>query len=279
MINAQLDGVARTMLLTLRARAEEQDQASPILTDSWSADWYEHMPTYDDLDAWYNAPFQLATVIRSAIIDEMASSVIEQHDSPLVVELGAGLSTRYFRIGEGKSRWIDLDMPEAMVVRRKLDMAVTDHWFIAADFVETDEWLAQLPDAKGKDVIFIAEGALMFAEKSKVEALIETLKQNYKGAMFIFDVINPSYVDRANEAFEKFEAPMQWGIEPKKVKSLGVKVDETRFLLTEYGDRVMRIQLPQDYHQKRSLQSIDQHRVSRRHHAIRFHLIFGYRAT
>lgn len=237
MINAQLDGVARTMLLTLRARADEQDQPSPILKDTWSAEWHEHMPTEPELDEWYNPSFQLATVIRSAIIDEMATAFIEANDNPLVVELGAGLSTRYFRIGEGKTRWIELDISDAMVVRRKLDEAVADHWFISADFADTDKWLPELPDVKGKDILFIAEGVLMFAEQARVEVLFDTLKQQYKGASIIFDVVNPRYVERVSDEFAKMDAPMRWGIDAKKVKSLGVKVEDTAYLLTEHSER------------------------------------------
>lgn len=237
MINAKLDGVARTMLMTLRARAEEQEQDKPLLDDKWSVDWYKHLPKYDEFDEWYNPPFQLATVIRSVLIDKMAQDFIDSHDKPLVVELGAGLSTRYFRIGQEKTRWIELDLMDAIAVRHKLDFAVADHWFISADFTESMAWLDELLDDKGKDVLFIAEGVLMFTSQEQVEALFDTLKDRFKGATIIFDVINPSYLERVTEQFKEMKAPMQWGMDAKKVKSLGVKVEDTAYLLTEYPER------------------------------------------
>jgi len=236
MINLRLDGAVRTLILTLRARAEEQKQDEPLIRDPWSADWYAFMPDSKKLDEWYNPNFQLATAIRSRLIDEAVEAFVESHDNPVVVELGAGFSTRYFRIGEGKSTWIELDLDEAISARRKLDIEIDNHWFISTDMRETD-WMNLLPDVDAKNMIFIAEGALMFLEPEAVDRLIGTLADRFSGANFVFDVINPGYLERANETTPDINAPMLWGVDVDELSRYNLSIDETRYLLMEHPER------------------------------------------
>lgn len=236
MINAKLNGVARTLVLTLRARAEEQNQTEPLLEDSWSAEWYQYLPEYKDYDEWYKPPFQLATVIRSRLIDDAVNAFIESHDNPLIVELGSGLSTRYYRIGEGRSTWIELDLEEAIVVRRKMDMETDNHWFINSNLADLD-WIEKLPDLDPKNTLFIAEAMLMFTEPSAIDAFFNTLSEHFSGSSLIFDVVNPDYIETINEQFEALEAPMLWGVYPDDLAKYNLNVLNTQYLLLEFAER------------------------------------------
>jgi O-methyltransferase involved in polyketide biosynthesis len=236
MINLRLDGAVRTLILTLRARADEQLETAPLLDDPWSADWYQFMPEVKPLDDWYNPTFQLATVIRSRLIDDAVSAFIDSHDQPLIVELGAGFSTRYFRIGQDKTQWIELDLGDAIVARRKIDSDVDAHWFIDSDMSNTD-WLNLLPDVDPKNTLFIAEGALMFLEEDNVKHLLDTLSEQYAGASFIFDVVNPDYIEHANGDFSQINAPMHWGIYEDELSDYSVTVNHISYLLLEHPER------------------------------------------
>lgn len=237
MINLDLNGAVQTLILTLRARADEQAQANPLFTDASSADWYTYMPEDKKLDEWYNPAFQLASTIRTHLIDQAVDAFLESRDNPLVVELGAGFSTRYFRIGKGRSTWVELDLEEAIIARRKIDVAVENHWFISADVTDSESWLGLLPERDPADVLFIAEGLLMFLEPKAVKALFDTLADAYKGADFVFDVVNPGYIDAKNDEFEAINAPMQWGITPKELAKYPIDIRDTGFLLLEQAER------------------------------------------
>ena len=104
MINLRLNGTARTWVLTLRARADEHNRNSnKLFDDQWSADWYKFMPRFDDYEQWYSPSFQLATAIRTRLIDDHVEAFIAAHDNPLIVDIGSGFSTRYYRLGKGKT--------------------------------------------------------------------------------------------------------------------------------------------------------------------------------
>ncbi|MEO1289191.1 MAG: class I SAM-dependent methyltransferase [Chloroflexota bacterium] len=236
MINLRLDGAVRTLILTLRARAEEQTHDSPLFNDTWSQDWFKFMPKSKPLDDWYHPAFQLASVIRTHLIDQAVEDFIGSHDNPLVVELGAGFSTRYFRLGKDKTHWIELDLEEAIVARRKLDIEVAQHWFIASDMTDTS-WFDLLPEADAKNTLFIAEGTLMFLEPDALNHLFDALAERFSGATFVFDVVNPDYLEEANGRFSQINAPMQWGITVDELSDLPIKVNDIAHLLLQYPER------------------------------------------
>jgi O-methyltransferase involved in polyketide biosynthesis len=238
MIDANLHGTARTLVLTLRARADEQERQDSLLEDSWSEDWMQYLPEYDDLNRWYeaNPTFRVATIIRTRLIDEAVQEWLKGKKNPVVVEFGAGLSTRYYRLQPDKVVWIEQDLGMALALREKMDKETDSHWFLPGDFTEMS-WLDRMPEVDPKQTLFIAEGVLMFAEPDGVTHLFNTLGERYSGATFIFDVVNPGYIERASEAFDGLRAPMRWGVMEDDLPSYGVKIKDRAHLLLEYPER------------------------------------------
>lgn len=238
MINLRLNGTARTWVLTLRARADEHHRKSnKLFEDQWSADWYDFMPRFDDYDRWYSPNFQLATAIRTQLIDERVKRFIDSVDNPLVVEIGAGFSTRYYRIGKDKSMWLDHDMGPVISARRKIDVEAPDHWFISGNILQADRWLPRLPEADPESTLFIAEGVLMFLQPKHVKDLFATLGAHAPGATAIFDVINDSYMQQASDEFDKLRAPIYWSANEQELEKMNMDVLNTSYILTEYPDR------------------------------------------
>lgn len=234
MIDTNLDGVPRTLFLTLRARADEHQREDALFHDEWSADWNTHAPEYPDFDEWYADDFQLTTAVRTALIDEMVKQFIEDHESPMVVELGAGLSTRYYRLGKGKTRWIEMDLPTVIAVRRKLDVETDEHWFLPAS-LEDENWMDPLPEHDPEQTLFIAEGVAMFLTQESIRKVLDQLREAYGGARFIMDVAREAYREQLNNAFDSVDA--QWGVQPEDLKALGLDVQETKYLLLEFSER------------------------------------------
>jgi len=128
-----LTGVPRTMVINLRARADESARSDALFHDERAA--RHHIAT---------------------------------HDNPLVVELGAGLSTRYYRVGQDRARWIELNLPEAINIRRQLDTESAEHTFIACSVLDF-AWMEQLPHTPPESILFTAEGLLVYFEEAELK--------------------------------------------------------------------------------------------------------------
>lgn len=236
MIHARLEGVARTLLMSLRARADEHSRKDRLFEDQWSHEWYQWMPTYPDLDEWYLPSFQLASAIRTVIIDGITNEFIENHSSPVIVEIGGGLSSRPYRLGLQRAQWVILDLPAAIQVRRKVDQPNPNLLFLSHS-VTSDDWVKRLPETDNKSYLFIAEGMLMFLEKQEVMDLIDRLRENFAGSTFLFDALRESYRDREQENFEKLDAEIKFHMDEMDFKGFGLKEQSIDYLLTAVPER------------------------------------------
>jgi O-methyltransferase involved in polyketide biosynthesis len=63
---------------------------------------------------------QLVVAIRTEILDRETKAFIARHPDAIVINLGCGLDTRFFRIDDGKIHWYNLDLPEPIKVKKIL---------------------------------------------------------------------------------------------------------------------------------------------------------------
>lgn len=245
MIHARLQGVARTLIMTLRARADEHLRQDRLFADEWSYEWYQWMPTYPDYDKWYAPPFQLASAIRTLIFDKITEDFLKNHKNAMVVELGGGLSSRPYRVGIDKAQWVILDLPQAMSIRYKVDAQNDNLLFITAA-AQDDKWFTRLPEVDSKNVLFLAEGMLMFLSPDEVKTVVGNLGANYGGASFVFDVLRDTYRDRESENFSDMNADIRWNTNEDDLSKLGIKADHIDYLLTPFPDRWAEIGVSED---------------------------------
>jgi len=242
MIHARLNGVSRTLVMTLRARANEHERDDGLFEDQWSHEWYEWMPPYPDYDAWYTSSFELASNIRTAIIDEITETFVSDHDKPVVVELGGGLSSRPYRIGIDRAEWVILDLPPAMSIRHKVD-SQNDNLLFISDSAASPNWLKRIPETDNKDYLFIAEGVLMFMEKTNVQDMIDQLRAHFNGGTFVFDTPRESYVEREKENFAKLKAEIKFFMDEHDFKGYGLKEENLDYILTSYPKRWVEVDI------------------------------------
>lgn len=206
---SDLTGVARTLAITLRARADEQARDDGLFRDPLAAAWYARLPRSADQDAWYAPVFQLSSAIRTWCYDDIARHFCAAKEAPLIVELGAGLSTRFARLADLPAHWVELDLPEVIAVRRVLDSETERHSFLGASLSD-DDWLDQLPPALPAQTLFIAEGVLFFLAPEEVRRLAMRLRARFPGARFAFDVIGDQFSPASRTHFAAMDAPMRW---------------------------------------------------------------------
>ena len=111
---------------------------------------------------------------------------MEQHPAGVVVELGAGLSTRRSRLELTARQWLGVDRPAVVELRRQLDPAGRG---VAADFCDAG-WTQTLPNLQRlstAEVCFIAEGLFMYLPPPVLRRLLAELARAFPGAALLFD--------------------------------------------------------------------------------------------
>ncbi len=88
------------MLATLYAKALDADLPDPILGDRYAKDIVERID-YDWAKTAITARNSPSVTTRTAHLDTWAREFLAAHSSAVVLHVGCGLDTRYFRLQPG----------------------------------------------------------------------------------------------------------------------------------------------------------------------------------
>ena len=117
----------------------------------------------------------LASAVRSKNIDEYIKKFLNTAPNSIVVNLGCGLETYFYRLDNGLALWYEVDLPEVIELRENL-VGKNEHDISIAASIFDKNWLDIIKDAAGeKSVCFTAAGLFYYFKKSDIIELIENL--------------------------------------------------------------------------------------------------------
>ena len=211
LFEVDLSGVPETMLWPLWNRACEVRRDDRLIEDPMAADLVAGID-YDF--AGHFGRYSVFHAIRARYSDDLIRAYLAaDQDSPTVVALGEGLDTQFWRLGDDRLRWISVDLPEAVAVRRRLLPAHPRVTLIAASALDP-AWMAAV--AGTAPPFITASGLLMYFREAEVVGLLRRIAETLPGAQIFFDAIPPFFSRKTMRGFnvtKTYRAPqMPWGI-------------------------------------------------------------------
>ena len=212
-MDKKLTGIPETMLIALWARAFETNRKDPIVKDPMAVEMVSRIDY--DFTKFEKSWLSLAGVsIRTMLLDKATVRFLQDNPNAQVVNLGAGLDTRFERIGkESVQYWYDLDVSEGIELRKRFFTESKKNRFIAKsayDLSWTDEIDTTQP------VLLIAEGLLMYFSEAENKAFFKGLAQKLPGAEMLFEMLAPAAVGngKRHDALKRVEKTpeFKWGI-------------------------------------------------------------------
>ncbi|RMB04580.1 class I SAM-dependent methyltransferase [Eilatimonas milleporae] len=209
--HVDLTGVPETMLWPLWNRAAEMQRQDRLIEDPMSADLARRID-YD-----FAASFGKPTVfhpIRARVCDDLIHTFLARTSgTPVVVALGEGLETQLWRIDHPRLRWISVDVPEAIGIRRTL-LPSHPHASLVECSALDPAWMDAVPD--DAPLFISASGLLMYFEEDQVRALLTRIARRFPGAEIFFDTITPYFSRKTVNGMKVTRhytaPPMPWGI-------------------------------------------------------------------
>jgi methyltransferase (TIGR00027 family) len=191
-----LSDVAETLLMMLYIRAAESQRPDGLIKDEKAVAlvrWMDQNFLRNKL-AKIDEETQVAIVLRDREFDRLAQDFLARHPEAVVVHIGCGLDARFERVDNGRVEWYDLDLPEAIELRRKLIGGEGARYHLLACSVLDNAWLSAVSAHRQRPFLFLAEGVLMYLEEAQVRSLVLTLKEHFPGAELAFDAFSPFFV-------------------------------------------------------------------------------------
>ncbi|NJO72553.1 MAG: class I SAM-dependent methyltransferase [Leptolyngbyaceae cyanobacterium RM1_406_9] len=200
-------------MITLYARAIETQHPDPILSDRKAVEIAEQLD-YDFSKYEKGWASQLGCVIRARAIERIVQNFLETHPIAVIVNLGAGLCTRFSRVDNGEVRWYDVDFPEVIALRRKFFQETERHHFIAKSILDFT-WMDAIQREPNQPMMILYEGVSMYLSEAENQALLQQINTRFSPAEVLLDVMNRkrSRSAKQHDTVSKTNAEFKWGID------------------------------------------------------------------
>lgn len=195
-----LKGISETLLVPLWARAVETKRPDHIIRDYKAVEMMEHIE-YDFSKFDIREMPQISIIIRTELLDKATQTFMDKNPDAIIINLGCGLDTRFSRLDNGKVRWYDIDLSEAIRIR-KYFFEETDRYHMIARSIFDYSWIDEI--IANDPVLIIAEGLLMYFNEKEVEEFINQLVKRFTQSEMILDVISSVVVEKRKEHKNSF---------------------------------------------------------------------------
>jgi O-methyltransferase involved in polyketide biosynthesis len=224
MAATKLGGVPETMLWTLVDRAIASRRAR---THAGETAWRDESAIaiteklgFAELERRFGTS-RGAFAERSRLFDERVKPWLQKNPKATVVELASGLETQFQRLDNGAVRWLCVDLPESIAVRREL-LPESERCMYYPQSALDLSWLKQV--APQEPLLVTIQGLLMYLREKEVRALFAGIATQFPKATLVFDVI-PKWLSRFTllgvpTTLRYRTPPMPWGASRRALASL-----------------------------------------------------------
>jgi len=187
-VKIDLGAVQETLMLPLWARAREAEKKNPVVCDPHAKKIMERIDyDFSRIEESHMADNQGVWAIRAYNFDNILKAFLAKNSGAVVVNFGAGLETTFQRVDEGTVRWINMDLPDVVALRRKL-IPDSEREMTLAKSIFDFTWTHDISRwTKGRSILFMAAGVLCYFEARQMKILFRKLAETYPSSHVIFD--------------------------------------------------------------------------------------------
>ncbi|MFE8015650.1 class I SAM-dependent methyltransferase [Streptomyces antibioticus] len=204
----ELGQIQETLLIPLYARAVETRKRRPMLRDPRAVEMVESLDY--DFSRFDGARSLVGANLRTLLFDHWVRDFLTRHPAGTVVEIGTGLNTRFERLDNGRVHWFDLDLPDAVALRRRFFEDGPRRRMLAAS-VTDPAWTEAVRSSPGP-YFLVAEAVLIYLEEDAVRSVFDLVADRLPGARLALETAGARMVgsqDR-HDVLAGMAARMRW---------------------------------------------------------------------
>ncbi len=219
--SVELPAVAETGLLTFYCHVIESASKDPILKDEKAVEIARKLKPLVEKSAnkllqniaqgKISEPLVVHITLRAAKYDEYCRSFIRKNPSGIIVNIGCGMDSRFFRIDNGKIIFFDSDLPE-MIKFKKQFYSNTDRYHLIPSSVFEFAWMDKVAKAGHKPVLFLAEGVFMYLDGEKVKKLVLEMQRRFPGSELVCEVVSALFTRKPWDRLVAMKLNQQLGV-------------------------------------------------------------------
>ena len=191
--------VSETALITLKARVVESRKKDPVIEDPVALECFLRLQAFLPIEIRKRIldrelPLTLTRYItlRARKYDRYTKQFLSKFNDGLVVSLGCGFDTRYWRISKKPWKYIEVDLPNVIEFKNKVLGDNATYPMIGSSVLEED-WIKRILSMQREHVLFLAEGLFMYLPKDGVINLLKRLANSFTKSEIMFEVVTEKY--------------------------------------------------------------------------------------
>jgi O-methyltransferase involved in polyketide biosynthesis len=179
----QLTPVEQTAFLTVYARALDSRRRRPILGDRL-ADEVVGKIDYDFGGLGVQASVVCQTALRAKMLDHRVRDFTHKHHDAVVVDLGAGLDSGFYRVDPPPSvDWYSVDLPGILALRDEA-LPTNPHSHSVPVSLAEKHWPETIPG--DRPTMLIADGLFAFLPEPVIVAIFRRITDHFSTGEFAF---------------------------------------------------------------------------------------------
>lgn len=195
--------VQETMLAPLWARATYSKQYPELLNDQKAIEIiqnidYDFSKIAEYLEEWRG----LGLLVRAKNFDVAVKKFVDEKPNATIVNIGAGLDTTFYRVDNGKIKWYDLDLPDAIEFRKNYLSESSRNNYISKSAFDLS-WFNDIEFKQEDGIFFIAGGFIYYFQEEEISSFIHSMAQRFIEGEIIFDCISKMAKKIANRRLKK----------------------------------------------------------------------------
>ena len=153
-----------------------------------------------------------AGVQKGLVFDNAVNRFITEHPQCTVINLACGFDTRFWRIKNDSCKYIELDLPEVITLKKELLQDNLCYELISCSVLKTS-WIDQVTSGGNSGFLLIAEGLFMWLTKTDVTILLKDIDDRFVQSQLILDIIPERYTRGFWRSLFRLHSRIEWGLD------------------------------------------------------------------
>ena len=154
----------------------------------------------------------VAGVRRSRAIDQIAWRFIADHPHATVINLACGLDTRFWRIQPPPARYLELDLPAVIALKKELLQDHLTYPLMPASVLDA-AWIDTVTLQGSTDFLLIAEGLFMWLPPQEGKNLFRQIGERFARSWLVLDMVPERYTRGLWKTLVRLHSRLDWGLD------------------------------------------------------------------
>jgi len=218
-----LSEVSQTAILTLTCRAVESEKNNPVLNDPMAVLCLERLLSvssqeekkrilrWKSMYAGIQARDAKARALTARSFDSIANLFISNNPGCTVINLACGLDTRFWRIEKEKCRYIELDLPEMIELKKEILKDHLGYELIGCSVLDTS-WIDKVTSNGNSGFLLLAEGLFYYLPRQDVTGILQAIARRFDRSQLVLDMAPEKFTKGLWKRLIQLEARV-WGLD------------------------------------------------------------------